>query len=587
MRRFSAVLAALAVGTTAMVTVPGEAQAATWDPAMVISDKAFYTSGNMTESQIQKFLDEKGKDCKAGGGKSCIKDELFDTANIKPDRGGCAEFKMSGKQKAAKIISEVSKACKLNAQVILATIQKEQSAIERPTTPEAFRKVMGSGCPDTAPCDGAQAGFTRQVYFGADKLVSYKDTSWANFVNDFKAGRASTIGNNPLPGTGTPDPKCGTQTFKIKNVATASLYTYTPWIGGSSAAGCPAIGQRSFFNIMNRYFPKSLGVNPDINVPSTAPATIPAGAYPDLDFPYGENVISGGNRYETAVRVSQKLFPEGATSNHVFVASGEDFPDAVSISALAAHAGGPLLLVKKNSLPAESGAELARLRPQYIWIAGGTGAISAKAESAIQTAVPSAEIVRLAGKSRFETSKLVADRFPVGSPAIVTTGTAFPDALVSAGAVQHLASESSGGAVVLAVNSSLNSFGQQALKRLKPKSAYIVGGSWTEGQRELVRNSAGLSSVDVIAGRDRYETSALVAEKLWGPDPSRAIYATGLNFPDALTTGPLSASADAPILLLHKSCATSSVIQIQPVSRFMVGGSAVLTSGASINWCGR
>ncbi len=319
---------------------------------------------------------------------------------------------------------------------------------------------------------------------------------------------------------------------------------------------------------------------------SKAPETISAAAFPEISIPYGEVQLSGTNRYKTAAVVSQKLFPAGSTSTHAFVASGEDFPDAVPMSALAAHAGGSLLLTRKDSLPPETRDELTRLKPEFVWLAGGYTAVSLEVENAIRTAVPAAEIVRLAGKSRFETSKLIADRFPVGSPAIVTTGINYPDALVAAGAVQRLSSGTGGGAVVLSYRTNLDSYGQQALERLKPGKAYIVGGTWEADKQQVVRDSAGLTSVPVISGHDRYETSARVSAEFWGNRPDSAIYTTGLNFPDALTTGPLSASIDAPTLLLRQKCATESVIQIQPVSRLMVGGPSVVEPGASIKWCG-
>lgn len=53
--------------------------------------------------------------------------------------------------------------------------------------------------------------------------------------------------------------------------------------------------------------------------------------------------VAGENRYDTAVALSQRSFPNGAPI--VFVASGLDFADALTAAPAAAAAGGPLLLV--------------------------------------------------------------------------------------------------------------------------------------------------------------------------------------------------------------------------------------------------
>ena len=83
--------------------------------------------------------------------------------------------------------------------------------------------------------------------------------------------------------------------------------------------------------------------------------------------------ISGSNRYETAVKVSQQRFPNGAAD--VFVASGEDFPDALVAGPLSSGAG-PLLLTGSKKLPAVVRQEVQRLKPKRIIVVGGPSAVS-------------------------------------------------------------------------------------------------------------------------------------------------------------------------------------------------------------------
>jgi putative cell wall-binding protein len=82
----------------------------------------------------------------------------------------------------------------------------------------------------------------------------------------------------------------------------------------------------------------------------------------------------GADRYATAVAVSQGSFPAGA--RHVFVATGQNFPDGLAGGPAAALRGGPLLLVPGTSLPPAVSAELLRLDPDRVTILGGTGVVT-------------------------------------------------------------------------------------------------------------------------------------------------------------------------------------------------------------------
>ena len=83
---------------------------------------------------------------------------------------------------------------------------------------------------------------------------------------------------------------------------------------------------------------------------------------------------TGADRYETAVAVSQGSFPVGA--RHVFVATGQNFPDGLAGGPAAALRGGPLLLVPGASVPSSVAAELVRLDPDRVTILGGNSVVT-------------------------------------------------------------------------------------------------------------------------------------------------------------------------------------------------------------------
>ena len=82
----------------------------------------------------------------------------------------------------------------------------------------------------------------------------------------------------------------------------------------------------------------------------------------------------GADRYATAAAVSKGTYPQGAS--RAFLASGENYPDALAGAPVAALAGAPLLRSRKDCVPPSTLAELTRLGVTDLVVLGGTGAVS-------------------------------------------------------------------------------------------------------------------------------------------------------------------------------------------------------------------
>ena len=83
--------------------------------------------------------------------------------------------------------------------------------------------------------------------------------------------------------------------------------------------------------------------------------------------------IAGADRYVTSSLISENAWqPEETTV--VFLASGEKFPDALSLASFGGS--GPVLLTAPDRLPAAVEAELQRLQPCVVIVAGGEASIS-------------------------------------------------------------------------------------------------------------------------------------------------------------------------------------------------------------------
>ena len=99
---------------------------------------------------------------------------------------------------------------------------------------------------------------------------------------------------------------------------------------------------------------------------------------------YSPSVVrqGGAKRYDTAVAVSKATYPTPGVPV-VYIANGEDFPDALAGAAAAGKLGGPVLLTPAGGLPSVVSTELDRLNPQRIVILGGTGVVSTTVEKQV------------------------------------------------------------------------------------------------------------------------------------------------------------------------------------------------------------
>lgn len=153
---------------------------------------------------------------------------------------------------------------------------------------------------------------------------------------------------------------------------------------------------------------------------------------------------------------------------------------------------------------------------------------------------------RLAGNNRYETSKAISSQFSSGNTAIVVTGENYPDALSAAPLAKKYDAP-----IILTNSKSLNSNAESELKRLKTKEVYIVGGKSAISENvEKKIKSLGIT-VKRISGDNRYSTSVEVAKKV---GLSNGIFvATGENYADALSVGPIAGSYGMPIVLVNKN----------------------------------
>jgi hypothetical protein len=275
------------------VAVPAPAHALSFDPSRIIDDDVFDNVTSMTSAQIDAFLNEFPNSCLSTNNNFATPDPIGYNIN----QGYIFGSNVSG----GTAIAHAAQAYDLNPQVLLTTLQKEQSLVSGgkgcyPNTPDPSSAApcdlygngriynctgacpfaygggcipiaVGYGCPGR--CDAAKEGFSNQIIRAA-WLLKFSEQrakgninwaivrgSWDN-SDDLQSCYSGPMtrgnwqvcpsgGTSPYDGLYTP--KDGT-TIELKTGATAALYYYTPFLSGN----------KSFWNIFTGWFGDTQGL---------------------------------------------------------------------------------------------------------------------------------------------------------------------------------------------------------------------------------------------------------------------------------------------------------------------------------------
>lgn len=176
--------------------------------------------------------------------------------------------------------------------------------------------------------------------------------------------------------------------------------------------------------------------------------------------------IAGTDRYKTS-----EMIVESTGKKEVGVATGKDFPDALSSGAFLAKKNLPLLLVNgktQTSLPQGL---------KGIYTFGGKSSVANDFGK------------RIAGANRYETSEKIAEEFGKSDVVVLASGTNFADALAAAPLAKKMNAP-----IVLVKKDSLSENAKKLVK--DAKKVYVIGGE----------NTISNKLVDEIKGKKVNET---------------------------------------------------------------------------------
>lgn len=288
--------------------------------------------------------------------------------------------------------------------------------------------------------------------------------------------------------------------------------------------------------------------------------------------------IQGTDRYNTAVQISTNFAPGVATA---YVASGENYPDALSVAPVAASEDAPLLLTTGAAVPNNVLTELIRLHPGRIVAIGGPAAISPAALAQLATVAP---VTQIQGTDRYNTSLSVGATLGArhSGKAYIASAANFPDALSGAPAAGFqdaplILIDSASTAVTPQIRAALISWGVTTVN--------LIGGT-TSISAALAASFAavpGVTQTPRLGGTDRYSTSVAVNDTVFG-SAANGMVAAGTAFPDGLTGSALAGRLGVPLYLSPGTCvprgALTKFVAAGATKITFIGGDQVLTPSA-------
>ncbi len=308
---------------------------------------------------------------------------------------------------------------------------------------------------------------------------------------------------------------------------------------------------------------------------SSAPRALAAGSSP------GEIRLGGSDRIATSIAVSDEGWTAGGAPTAV-IANAYNYPDAMAGVPLAACLDAPILLTK-GELPEQCLLDqLEKLGTENTILLGGESSVSSAFAGQLTAAGFTVE--RISGSDRYATCAEIARRVSQlsGNPesVFIASGSNFPDALSispAAGVMRQpvLYADPDGG-----LSADILDF----ISGSDISRAVILGGETAvpSAAREAL-TGAGITSIERISGRDRYQTS-LAINRRYGDilDSPSVSLASGTNFPDALSGGALAARYGMPVMLVSSTSAIPGAFDYlserSPRTTYILGMEGALSS---------
>lgn len=186
-------------------------------------------------------------------------------------------------------------------------------------------------------------------------------------------------------------------------------------------------------------------------------------------------------------------------------------------------------------------------------------------------------IERLAGEDRVETAIDISNKgWQSANAVILCEYSDYADSIASTPFAVSLDAP-----ILLTEGNSLDTRVIGELRRLDPQRVILLGGTGVlkpSIEKDLMKLGLTSNQIERIGGKDRYETSVLLAQRL---SSSSLILANGDDFPDALSAASYAGIQQIPIVLTSNTLPGSVIDYYQktkPQHLIVIGGEGVIPS---------
>jgi putative cell wall-binding protein len=275
-------------------------------------------------------------------------------------------------------------------------------------------------------------------------------------------------------------------------------------------------------------------------------AAVPAQAAPGFDPSAASAQVAGVDRFDTAARIATATF---TTASTVVIANGDRVIDAQAAGYVAGQqtGGAPILLTQTGTVPQFTLDAIKKLGATKAIVIGDNVSVSTAARAQLTAA--GLTLTSIAGDNRFDTAADIYNTATTKAKTVFLargdylTGQVSPDAL-AAGPIAY-----KGTPILLTNSTTLPAETKAAIVSGGVTKVVVLGNTISDAVKTELRAITGVT-VETIAGGDRSETAALLADSTYGSFYNRtsAAIANGEKV-DALSAGPWAATKGTPLLL--------------------------------------
>lgn len=223
---------------------------------------------------------------------------------------------------------------------------------------------------------------------------------------------------------------------------------------------------------------------------------------------------SGRDRYETAVKIGNKV--RELTSKYdigndmAILVNGKNFPDIITMSALARKMNTPILITDPKILPKSTLDAMKTWNVNKVVIGGKGGSVSYDIEKKVKSLKQGMVVERIGGDDRYKTASLIGievRKYTVGQKnMILVDGTNYPDGITST-----ILSKKFDAPIHITTPDKLSQITSNDIKNWGIENIMVVGG--TNSVSNGIYNNLKVKNKERVFGTNRYSTAVKISER--------------------------------------------------------------------------